>query len=104
MGECRRANVVGLGLIGRALRARGWCVHGTDTDTDRVGDAVTRGVVDGPGLDPEAEITFVAVPALAVVDAVKEALAATSGLVTDVAGVKSSVVAALTDARFLGGH
>jgi prephenate dehydrogenase len=108
MAERRRANVVGLGLIGgsvgRALRARGWRVQGTDVDGGRTAEAVSRGVIDAGGLDAEAEITFVAVPALAVADAVKGALAATSGLVTDVAGVKSSVVAAVTDARFLGGH
>jgi prephenate dehydrogenase len=108
VAERRRANVVGLGLIGgsvgRALRARGWQVHGTDVDDGRVAGAVARGVVDGAGLDPGAEITFVAVPALAAADAVKGALAATSGLVTDVAGVKASVVAAVTDPRFLGGH
>jgi prephenate dehydrogenase len=79
MAEARRANVVGLGLIGgsvgRALRARGWRVHGTDVDAARAADAAARGVVDGTGIDPEAEITFVAVPALAVADAVKDALA-----------------------------
>src|SRR5437660_760637 len=103
-----RANVVGLGLIGgsiaRALRARGWRVHGTDIDADRADRALRLGVVDATGLDPVARITFIAVPALAVADAAKAALHATSGLVTDTAGVKASVVAAVTDPRFLGGH
>jgi prephenate dehydrogenase len=106
--EPRRANVVGLGLIGgsvgRALRARGWRVQGTDVDGSRLDAAHRAGVIDAPGLDPDAEITFVAVPALAVADAVKVALEATTGLVTDTAGVKGSVVAAVGDARFLGGH
>ena len=108
MVDGRRANVVGLGLIGgsvgRALRARGWRVRGTDVETTRVDEAVRRGVVDAAGVDPAAEITFVAVPALAVTDVVKEVLATTSGLVTDTTGVKASVAAAVTDGRFLGGH
>jgi prephenate dehydrogenase len=106
--ERRRANVVGLGLIGgsvaTALRARGWEVHGTDVLPERVADAQHRSIIDGGGLDPGAEITFVAVPSAAVPHAVKDALGATSGLVTDTAGVKSSVVGAIDDERFLGGH
>ena len=108
MAEERRANVVGLGLIGgslgRAMRARGWRVHGSDVDVSRVDAALAGSVIDAAGLDPGAEISFVAVPALGVADAVKATLEATSGLVTDVSGVKSSVVAAVTDPRFLGGH
>jgi prephenate dehydrogenase len=79
-------------------------VQGTDVDGARLEAAHRSEVIDAPGLDPAAELTFVAVPALAVPDAVKEALEATSGLVTDTAGVKASLVAAITDARFLGGH
>jgi prephenate dehydrogenase len=104
----RRANVIGLGLIGgsigRALRSRGWRVQGTDVDVARVTEAVRSEVIDDAGLDADAEITFVAVPALAVTDAVKRALDRTRGLVTDTAGVKASVVASTTDPRFLGGH
>src|SRR5262249_41104509 len=103
-----RANVVGLGLIGgsigKALRVRGWRVQGTDVDPARVATAQRSGAIDEAGLDPDAELSFVAVPALAVPDAVKETLAATGGLVTDTAGVKTSVVAAVDDDRFLGGH
>jgi prephenate dehydrogenase len=104
----RRANVIGLGLIGGsiafALRARGWHVHGEDSDPARVAEAHRRGAVDGGGIDPTAEITFVATPTLAVVDAVKLALQSTSGLVTDVGSVKGPVVRAVDDTRFLGGH
>jgi len=104
----RRANVVGLGLIGgsigRALRARGWRVQGSDVDGARAAEAVRLEVIDEAGLDPAAELTFVAVPALAVPDAVKHVLETTTGLVTDTAGVKASVVASTTDPRFLGGH
>jgi prephenate dehydrogenase len=108
VSEARRANVVGLGLIGgsvgRALRARGWRVQGTDVDVAQVAAAVRLEVIDEAGLDPGAEVTFVAVPALAVPDAAKHVLETTTGLVTDTAGVKASVVASITDRRFLGGH
>jgi prephenate dehydrogenase len=104
----RRANVVGLGLIGGslalALRARGWRVHGSDADSARVRAAEARGVIDGTGLDPSAELTFVATPVLSIPDAVKEALAATVGLVTDVGGVKGAITKAIDDPRYLGGH
>jgi prephenate dehydrogenase len=106
--RARRANVVGLGLIGgsvaKALRARGWVVHGEDAKADLVARAVGRGILDGGGLDPAAEITFVAVPVHALPEAVALALAETSGVVTDVGSVKAPVVAAVPDARFIGGH
>jgi prephenate dehydrogenase len=104
----RRANVVGLGLIGAsvaaALSRRGWTVHGDDVRAERVDAALARGLLHGGGIDPGAEITVVATPARAVVDAAKAALAATTGLVTDTAGVKASIVHALDDPRFIGGH
>jgi prephenate dehydrogenase len=56
------------------------------------------------GIDPEAAITFVALPVSAVPAAVREALAATSGVVTDVGSVKTSIVEQLDHARFVGGH
>jgi prephenate dehydrogenase len=93
----RTANVIGLGLIGGSiatgLRQRGWRVHGEDTSAATVDAAVERGVIDAAGLDPEAAITFVAVPVLAVVDEVKRALVETNGVVTDVGSVKSTVAA-----------
>ncbi len=108
MPEPRRANVIGLGLIGGsvalALRARGWHVSGHDVDDGRAATALDRGVIDTAGLDPHAEITIVSTPVAEVADAAKDALAATTGLVTDVGGVKAPVVAALDDPRFLGGH
>lgn len=108
MTASRRANVCGLGLIGGsvavALRSRGWHVTGDDLDTNRAHAALTMGLLDAVGLDPDAEITFVATPVLAVPDIVKRALADTRGVVTDVGSVKASIVAAVDDARFLGGH
>ncbi|MEO7557091.1 MAG: prephenate dehydrogenase/arogenate dehydrogenase family protein [Acidimicrobiales bacterium] len=102
------ANVVGCGLmggsIGLALRAQGWHVSGTDAAIEHAERAVDLGALDVVGLDPDADITFVAVPVRAVPDAVKEVLARTRGLVTDVGSVKASVVQAVSDDRFIGGH
>ncbi|SUZ91689.1 uncharacterized protein METZ01_LOCUS44543, partial [marine metagenome] len=108
-GTARRATVVGVGLIGGSigmgLRARGWHVHGVDTDGDHLARAVALGVVDATGWDPGAELTFVATPVGHLVEAVTEALAAApDGLVTDVGSVKAPVVAAVGDDRFIGGH
>ena len=104
----RRANVIGLGLIGGSvalgLRRQGWHVSGEDTDTATAQTALDRGVVDRLGLDPDAEITFVAVPVLVSADQVKRALAETAGAVTDVGSVKAAICAASDDTRFVGGH
>ena len=104
----RRAAVVGTGLIGGsiglALRRRGWLVSGSDQDPARVARAVELGAVDVVGVDPEAEITFLATPVRSVAAAATWALANTKGLVTDVGSVKGSIVEAVADARFIGGH
>ncbi len=108
MSDQRRANVIGLGLIGGsvalALRERGWYVSGEDTDPTTAAAALDRGVVDALSLDAAAEITFVAVPVLNAVDQVKRALAETAGAVTDVGSVKAAICAAAADTRFVGGH
>ncbi len=108
IGAPRRANVAGLGLIGGslglALGERGWHVTGDDLDATRVERALAMGVIHAAGLDPLAEITFVSTPVLALADQVKRALAETDGVVTDVGSVKSGVVAAIDDPRFVGGH
>jgi prephenate dehydrogenase len=104
----RTANVIGLGLVGGSialgLRRRGWTVHGDDTKAESVDRALEIGAIDAGGLLADAEITFVAVPVLAIADAVKRALSETSGLVTDVGSVKGAIAAACTDPRFIGGH
>ena len=104
----RSANVVGLGLIGGSIAARlveaGWRVHGADPHPGRPELAVERGIVSVAGLDPDAEITFVAVPVLQLRDEVTAALAATKGVVTDVGSVKGPLVAGISDPRFIGGH
>lgn len=103
-----RANVIGLGLIGGsialALREAGWHVTGDDVVPGRADDALGRGIVDATGLDADATVTFVAVPVLVVADQVKRALAETTGVVTDVGGVKGPITAAVDDPRFIGGH
>ena len=104
----RAANVVGLGLIGGSIAARlvesGWRVHGTDPHPGRPEAALARGIVSATGLDPDAEITFVAVPVLQLRTEVAAALASTKGVVTDVGSVKGPLVADIDDPRFIGGH
>ncbi len=104
----RRAGIVGTGLIGGsiglALRRRGWHVTGDDRDPGRAGRALELGALDAVGRDPDAEITFLATPVRAVADAARAALAASSGIVTDVGSVKATIVADVDDPRFLGGH
>ena len=102
-----RASVVGIGLVGGslglALRARGWHVSGRDVDPGRESRALEIGAVDEVGEGRDAEITFIATPVGAVVEEARKALAG-GGLVTDVAGVKESIVSTVDDARFVGGH
>jgi prephenate dehydrogenase len=104
----RRANVVGLGLIGgsvgQALRAKGWYVSGVDTDPAIARRALDLGAIDVAGFDDAAAISFVATPPSALAEAVKAALAEGRGLVTDVGSVKRPVVEAVDDPRFCGGH
>jgi prephenate dehydrogenase len=103
----RRAQVVGTGLIGGsiglALRQRGWHVTGRDRDLARAERAAELGALDLVGDDPAAEITFVATPVGAVAGEAATALKH-PGVVTDVGSVKASIVEAVDDARFVGGH
>ncbi|MCB1030839.1 MAG: prephenate dehydrogenase/arogenate dehydrogenase family protein [Acidimicrobiales bacterium] len=104
----RRANVLGLGLIGGSialgLRSSGWFITGSDTDAGVAARALELGVIDAVGLDPHSEITFVCAPVQHIVEAATMALSNTSGIVTDVGSVKSSVCSELADPRFVGGH
>jgi prephenate dehydrogenase len=108
MAATRRAAVIGTGLIGGSIgmapRRRGWQVSGTDRDEARAERAVALGALDDIGHDPDAEITFVATPVRGVAEAARAALAGGAGVVTDVGSVKTSIVDAVGDARFLGGH
>ena len=109
--EGRRAGIVGCGLIGgsiaHALRAAGWHVTGHDVAPPRADLALAMGAVDAVGLDPLAEITFLSTPVSALPGTAAEVLsltAAAGGVVTDVGSVKRSVVEAVADPRFVGGH
>jgi prephenate dehydrogenase len=106
--EQRRANIIGLGLIGGsiglALRERGWHVNGDDADPKRINLAVQLGAIDAGGLDQDAEISIVATPVSTIVEQVERALATTTGLVTDVGSVKGAITRNVENERFVGGH
>jgi prephenate dehydrogenase len=107
----RRAHVVGLGLIGAsvalALRDAGWEVSGSDLDGDIVATALATNVILDEALTPDVDLVMVAVPAGAVATVATSVLNAVESpalIVTDVAGVKGSIVDQVMDPRFLGGH
>lgn len=109
-----RAKVVGLGLIGSsvalALRSSGWRVSGSDLDPARYRRALELGAVEAADDDDDEDVSLVVVatPVAAIPGVATAALKARSGedglVVTDVGGVKSQVVAAVDDRRFVGGH
>lgn len=104
----RRANVFGLGLIGgslaAALTSRGWHVTGSDMASSTEDEALQLGLIAARGIDADAEISFVATPVSSVADQVRKALSSTSGLVTDVGGVKANIVKEIHNPRFIAGH
>ena len=106
MTDTRTANVIGLGLIGGsvclALRRAGFVVHGEDSSAERVAEALERSVIDRSGLDPAAEVTFVATPVNEIPAGVKRALESTTGWVTDVGSVKAAVEAGAEAAKRIG--
>jgi len=107
----RRAHVVGLGLIGAslamALRDAGWDVTGSDIDEHVLNDALREQVISGTVMTAEHELAFIATPA-GTVSAIANALLSDFEvgplIVSDVAGVKSSIVHEVSDPRFIGGH
>ncbi len=107
----RHAHVVGLGLIGGslalALNARGWRVSGSDANVDTVTRAIAQDIITGTDMSDDTELVVIAVPAGVVVDQALSILATSNSprlLVTDVAGIKGSIVDAIDDPRFIGGH
>ena len=106
--EPGRAVVVGTGLVGGSigmrLRRVGWHVTGRDLDDDCAKRALGVGALDAVGDDPAAAVTFVATPVRTIAGEARRALAAGPGLVTDVGSVKASIVDAVADPRFVGGH
>lgn len=104
----RRANVVGLGLIGGsvslALQEAGFFVHGDDADSSRVDLAMERGIINERGLATDATISVAATPVLTLTDTVQRLLHESTGVVTDVGSVKSAVARNVADPRFVPGH
>jgi prephenate dehydrogenase len=108
--------VVGVGLIGGSigLAARerlGATVRGFDPGDGVLARAAELGAVTEACASADeavagADVAFVAAPVGALPDAVRGALAAAGEecVVTDVGSTKRSVVAAVDDARFIGGH
>ena len=96
------------GSLGLALRRRGWHVTGTDHDRHSARQALAEGVLDEIGDDRSAEVVFVATPAASVATVARAMLLdeqrRPDTVVTDVSGVKASVVDAVGHARFVGGH
>jgi prephenate dehydrogenase len=101
------------GSVGMALRANGWYVYGADKAASTVHRGIELGAfdesidLDAPGLVDvplEVDLSFVAVPVLAVGDIANQVLAKTTGLVTDIGSVKSVVAELVKDPRFVGGH
>lgn len=107
----QRAHVVGLGLIGAsvalALSDLGWTVSGSDREPTIEADALDGSVIASTDLDDNVELVVVATPAGSVARVANELLAEMKNpalIVTDVAGVKGSIVDQVLDERFLGGH
>lgn len=105
----RRAHVVGLGLIGSsvalALGRSGWTVSGSDLLESAQRGALDAGAISSIGLH-DVDLVIVATPAGSTANVVNEVLAVVGAdvIVTDVAGVKGSIVQKVSDPRFLAGH
>jgi prephenate dehydrogenase len=102
---------VGLGLIGAsvalALGSSGWTVTGEDLVEETVEAALDLGIIVDREFSDEHALVVVATPAGSVAELVNRTLRSVSNpglIVTDVAGVKSAIVAEVRDPRFLGGH
>ncbi len=107
-GPPLRVTIIGTGLIGGSiglgLRRAGWTVHAVDRDPSVAERAVEIGAADAIGRDPDADLTVIATPVGAVAELAAEALAGTSGAVTDVGSTKLDVCRAVDHPRFIGGH
>ena len=111
-----RVAVVGLGLIGGsiALAARERLsaeVTGWDADPSAIDAAVARGAIaSGAGLlasaVAEADAVFAAAPVGVLPELIAEVLAhaRADAVVSDVGSTKRTIVEAISDGRFIGGH
>jgi prephenate dehydrogenase len=100
------------GSIGLAARERlGASVAGYDTSAEALGLALERGAIDRAASGTadavaDADAVFVAVPVGGLPDAARTVLAAAPEecVVSDVGSTKRSVLGAIDDERFVGGH
>lgn len=111
-----RAAIIGVGLIGGsiglAVRERlgadvtGWDPSPGVLDAARAHGAIDRGAESVAAAVAEAELVFVAAPVGQLPATLAQVLAAAPHdcVVTDVGSTKRSVVAAIDDPRFVGGH
>ncbi|MCL2419300.1 MAG: prephenate dehydrogenase/arogenate dehydrogenase family protein, partial [Conexibacteraceae bacterium] len=111
-----RVAVIGVGLIGGSLgmaaRERlGAHVSGWDLDPSALTQARARGAIDDGARSigdavGDADAVFVAAPVDALPHLVAAVLAAapSGGVVSDAGSTKRSVVEAVSDPRFVGGH
>lgn len=107
-----RALILGTGLIGAsvgaALQEQGWQVAGWDPSSAALEGALAMGgvgevITDPASVSGEKDLVVLAAPVAAIIDTL--ATLTTDALVTDVAGVKGSVVAVSRHLRhFVGGH
>lgn len=107
----RHAHVVGLGLIGAsvalALGEAGWKVTGSDVLNATEEKALASHVISDVTADQKLDLIVIATPASTVAEVANDLLERFTSpelIVTDVAGVKSSIVHDVLDPRFLGGH
>ena len=90
-----------------ALREVGWVVTGVDAESSVEESALAGGVIDAVRPTSSPDLVVIATPAGSVTGLVNGALTQFSGpdvIVTDVTGVKGSIVQGVADHRFLGGH
>ena len=108
MAPTRRAIIAGTGLIGgsvgMALSRLGWHVTGIEPNPERASSAVAVGAVACIGEPGPCDLAVVATPPAALAEVAQQLLDAGAAVVTDVGSVKAPVVAAVDDARFVGGH
>jgi prephenate dehydrogenase len=93
--------------VALALGEAGWEVTGWDLDESALARARDASIISGSACRDECELIVVATPAGTVSQVANDLLTANANprlIVTDVAGVKSSIVEAVADPRFLGGH
>jgi prephenate dehydrogenase len=93
--------------VALALRDAGWTVTGSDLDRAVEDVALATGVISSTAMSDEHRLVVVATPASGVVLSAKAILREFSNdalVVTDVAGVKGTIVKDVSDPRFLGGH